>query len=57
MSIRESANDLLSLEGKVAVISGGASGIGLGVAGKIAIFGAKFIMLDKNIEKGNAAER
>ena len=57
MSIKESANDLLSLDGKVAVISGGASGIGLGVAGKLAVFGAKVIILDKNIEKGTAAER
>lgn len=57
MSIRESTNDLLSLYGMVAVVSGGASGIGLGVAGKLAAFGAKVIILDKNIEKGIAAER
>jgi len=57
MSIKESANDLLSLDGKVAVISGGASGIGLGVAGKLALFGAKVIILDKNAEKGMAAEK
>jgi NAD(P)-dependent dehydrogenase (short-subunit alcohol dehydrogenase family) len=57
MSIRESANDLLSLDGKVAVVSGGASGIGLGVAGKLALFGAKVIILDKNTEKGTAAEK
>lgn len=57
MSIRESANDLLSLDGMVAVVSGGASGIGLGVAGKLALFGAKVIILDKNTEKGIAAEK
>jgi len=56
MNIGESANDLLSLEGRVAVVSGGASGIGLGVAGKLAVFGAKVIILDKNVEKGIAAE-
>lgn len=56
MNIRDSAYDLLSLDGKVAVISGGASGIGLGVAKKLTLFGAKVIILDINIEKGNAAE-
>ena len=57
MSIRESTNDLLSLDGMVAVVSGGASGIGLGVVRKLAAFGAKVIILDKNIEKGFSAER
>ena len=57
MSIRESTNDLLSLDGMVAVVSGGASGIGLGVVRKLAAFGAKVIILDKNIEKGITAER
>jgi len=56
MSIRESTNDLLSLDGMVAVVSGGASGIGLGVVRKLAAFGAKVIILDKNIEKGITAE-
>ena len=56
MNIRDNAYDLLSLDGSVAVVSGGASGIGLGVAGKLAVFGAKVIILDKNIEKGITAE-
>jgi NAD(P)-dependent dehydrogenase (short-subunit alcohol dehydrogenase family) len=57
MSIRDSANDLLSLDGRVAVVSGGASGIGLGVARKLSVFGAKVIILDVNDEKGITAER
>lgn len=57
MNKRESANDLLALDDMVAVVSGGASGIGLGVVRKLAAFGAKVIILDKNIEKGITAER
>ncbi len=43
--------DVLSLEGKVAVITGAASGIGLGVAQLLSAYGAKVAMLDVN-EKG-----
>ncbi len=57
MNIKDNAYDLLSLDGSVAVVSGGASGIGLGVAIKLALFGAKVIILDKNAEKGIAAEK
>jgi beta-galactosidase len=57
MNIKNSASDLLSLDGKVAVISGGASGIGLGVARKFSVFGAKVIILDIDTVKGIAAER
>ncbi|QXM05670.1 SDR family NAD(P)-dependent oxidoreductase [Crassaminicella indica] len=43
--------DFLSLEGRVAVISGAASGIGLATAQLLSAYGAKVAMLDVN-EKG-----
>ncbi len=46
----------LSLEGKVAIITGGASGIGLGTAKKLAAFGASVSILDINDSKGKSAE-
>jgi len=48
-------NDPLNLSGKVAVISGGASGIGLGAGKLLAACGAKVVLLDVNQEKGEAA--
>ena len=57
MNISDKATDLLSLEGKVAVISGGASGIGFGTAGKLAMFGATVIILDIDSAKGLNAEK
>lgn len=45
----------LSLEGKVAVVSGGASGIGLGTAKLLAEHGAKVVLLDVNNENGENA--
>ncbi|WIV11648.1 SDR family NAD(P)-dependent oxidoreductase [Proteiniborus sp. MB09-C3] len=50
-------NNVLSLEGKVAVISGGASGIGLGTAKLLAEYGAKIVLLDVNQEKGDIAAK
>jgi len=55
MNSRNSAYDILSLDGRVAVVSGGASGIGLGTARKLSLFGAKVVILDKDPAKGNAA--
>jgi NAD(P)-dependent dehydrogenase (short-subunit alcohol dehydrogenase family) len=45
----------LSLEGKVAIITGGASGIGLGTAKKLAVFGANVTLLDINDVSGKSA--
>lgn len=48
-------NNPLDLEGKVAVISGGATGIGLGTGKLLAEYGAKVVLLDINQEKGDKA--
>lgn len=49
------AFEIVSLEGRVAVISGAASGIGLGTARRLAEFGAGVVLLDVHREKGTAA--
>ncbi len=55
MDLGRSASDLLSLEGKVAVISGGASGIGFGTAVKLAEFGARIAIFDIDEKQGRLA--
>ncbi len=57
MIVQDDANYLLSLDGRVAVVSGGASGIGLSTARKLLAFGAKVVILDIDNEKGFAAEK
>ncbi len=47
---------LVSLAGRVAVISGAASGIGLGTASRLAEFGAAVALLDIDEVKGRRAE-
>ncbi len=49
--------DLLSLDGKVAVITGAASGIGLGTAELLSTYGATVAMLDLNPNGENEAIR
>lgn len=48
-------NNPLSLEGKVAVISGGAAGIGLGAGKLLAEYGAQVVLIDINQENGDRA--
>lgn len=48
--------DVLSLEGKVAVITGAASGIGLGAAQLLSAYGAKIAMVDVNPKGEEEAE-
>lgn len=50
--ISENALELISLEGKVAVVTGAASGIGLGTSKKLARLGATVAMLDIDEKKG-----
>ena len=57
MKTREFINDLTSLEGRIAVITGGASGIGLGVAARLAEAGAAVALLDIDDERGREAIR
>ena len=48
--------ELISLDGKVAVLTGAASGIGLGTARRLAEAGAAIALLDIDKQKGSEAE-
>ena len=52
--ISERATRLLSLEGKVAMVTGAASGIGRGISIRLAEMGAFVALLDVNDIKGRA---
>ena len=49
-NIRNRAEQLLSLEGKVAIVTGGASGIGRGISVLLGEMGASVAILDRNVE-------
>jgi len=49
--------NLISLEGKTAVVTGAASGIGLGIAKLLSAYGAKVAMVDVNPRCGEEAEK
>lgn len=51
-TIAEKATQLLSLENKVAIVTGAASGIGRGIAMRLAELGAAVMILDINAEQG-----
>ena len=55
MKIKNELIELISLEGKVAVISGAASGIGLASARRLAEAGAAIALLDVDVDRGREA--
>jgi NAD(P)-dependent dehydrogenase (short-subunit alcohol dehydrogenase family) len=55
-SISETAKHLLSLEGKVAMVTGAASGIGRGIALRLAELGAAIVILDINAAGAKSTE-
>jgi NAD(P)-dependent dehydrogenase (short-subunit alcohol dehydrogenase family) len=52
MNIIKKALELISLEGRVALVTGAASGIGFGISKRLSEFGATVVLLDINEEKG-----
>ena len=56
-TISETATRLLSLEGKVAIVTGAGSGIGRGIAVRLAEMGAALMVLDIDPEGGEATAR
>jgi NAD(P)-dependent dehydrogenase (short-subunit alcohol dehydrogenase family) len=57
MQPQQTITDLVSLQGRVALITGGASGIGLGIASRLAEAGAVVALLDIDQAEGQEAAR
>ncbi|HVJ08378.1 MAG TPA: SDR family oxidoreductase [Acidisarcina sp.] len=55
MEMKDRASELLSLEGKVGVVTGGGSGIGRAICTRLAEMGAAVAVLDINRTNGEAA--
>src|SRR3989344_399042 len=55
MNTQLSLQQLIDLNGKTASVTGGAMGIGLGIAYRLAEAGANIVIVDLNEESGNAA--
>lgn len=51
---QQSITDLLNLHGKVAIVTGGAMGIGQGIALRLAEAGAAVMITDINLEAAQA---
>lgn len=55
--MKKSLSEILSLSGKVAIVTGGAMGIGKGIVYRLAEAGAKVIIADVNFEKALETEK
>jgi len=49
--------NIINLEGKTAIVTGGAMGIGFGIAYRLAEAGAKIVIADLNEDAGNKAAK
>ena len=48
--------DILDLTGKVAIVTGGCTGLGFAVANRLGEAGAKVVISSRNAERGAAAQ-
>ena len=52
---QQSISDMMSFDGKTAIVTGGAMGIGLGIVSRLAEAGANIVIADINEQVGNVA--